>query len=371
MGAGASGRSGYTELSADTFEVKDLTRRTQLIDEQLLKDRVAARRQIKILLLGGPESGKSTVFKQMKIIHMNGFTELDIINYRYLVHSNAALGLSQLIHGCKLLGIAIDLAKNEDLQRFMSYYMKVNPSEVELAAEMGATMKRIYKSVPVQQCLKRQHEIELLDSAVYFLDALDRITSFDYAPCQQDVLRTRIATTGIHEMEFSYKMVTLRLIDVGGQKSEQRKWIHCFDNVNGVLFISCISSYNQYLHDNEETINRLKYGMTLFQRIANNKCFGKKTAIILFLNKIDIFKEKLAVVPLTTCFPDYKGKNSYESAADYIEAKFLKLFDEKEGSGKQIYSHLTNATDTKNIDRVFESCMDVVFKLSMEKVGFM
>lgn len=42
------------------------------IDEQLIKDHRASERVVKLLLLGPSESGKSTVLKQMKIIHCNG-----------------------------------------------------------------------------------------------------------------------------------------------------------------------------------------------------------------------------------------------------------------------------------------------------------
>lgn len=48
--------------------------------------------------------------------------------------------------------------------------------------------------------------------------------------------------------------------------------------------------------------------MYLFKRIVNNKAFGKKTAIILFLNKVDVFKERLAIFPLDVCFKNFKGK---------------------------------------------------------------
>ncbi len=51
------------------------------------------------------------------------------------------------------------------------------------------------------------------------------------------------------------------------------------------------------------------------------------------------------------------GKPSMEETRKYVEEAFQKISGEKE-----IYSHFTTATDTKNVDRVFESCMDIVFK---------
>ena len=42
-----------------------------------------------------------------------------------------------------------------------------------------------------------------------------------------------------------------RMIDVGGQRSERRKWIHCFENVTSVMFLVAISEYDQTLRDEE------------------------------------------------------------------------------------------------------------------------
>jgi hypothetical protein len=40
-------------------------------------------------LLGAGESGKSTVLKQMKIIHDNGFSDDDLLSKRNLIYGNA------------------------------------------------------------------------------------------------------------------------------------------------------------------------------------------------------------------------------------------------------------------------------------------
>lgn len=66
------------------------------------------------------------------------------------------------------------------------------------------------------------------------------------------------------------------------------------------------------------------------------------------------------------------GKSSYEQQANYVSDRFIAMAPHAPSDEpKPIYTHFTNATDTRNIDRVFESCIDVVFKVSMEKVGFM
>lgn len=109
----------------------------------------------------------------------------------------------------------------------------------------------------------------------------------------------------------------LRIIDVGGQRSERRKWISVFDNVNAIFFIAALSDYDQVMREDPDTVrigleyaatsfqNRLIDAMELFGQIGNNPVF-ERTHIILFLNKKDLFAEKIVHTKLTVCLPNYK-----------------------------------------------------------------
>lgn len=126
-------------------------------------------------------------------------------------------------------------------------------------------MKHLWANPGVQQCFSRSREYQLNDSAAYYLNALDRISQHDYIPTQQDVLRTRVKTTGIIETTFAFrglqfKYVTsqffpyylnlflifyiFRMFDVGGQRSERKKWIHCFEGVTAIIFCVALSGMN-------------------------------------------------------------------------------------------------------------------------------
>ena len=37
------------------------------------------------------------------------------------------------------------------------------------------------------------------------------------------------------------------MFDVGGQRSERRKWIHCFESVTSIIFCTALSEYDQVL----------------------------------------------------------------------------------------------------------------------------
>lgn len=138
-----------------------------------------------------------------------------------------------------------------------------------------------------------------------YFDSIDRIAQPNYLPTDQDVLRSRVKTTGITETTFIIGDLTYRMFDVGGQRSERKKWIHCFENVTTILFLVAISEYDQLLLE-DETVNRMQEALTLFDSICNSRWFVK-TSIILFLNKIDRFREKLPVSPMRNYFPDYEG----------------------------------------------------------------
>uniref|UniRef100_A0A914XPQ6 Uncharacterized protein n=1 Tax=Plectus sambesii TaxID=2011161 RepID=A0A914XPQ6_9BILA len=216
----------------------------------------------------------------------------------------------------------------------------------------------------VQECFARSREYQLNDSAPYYLNSLDRISQPGYVPTQDDVLRTRVKTTGIVETHFTYKDLHFKMFDVGGQRSERKKWIHCFEGVTAIIFCVAMSEYDMVLAEDEE-MNRMIESMKLFDSICNNKWFTD-TSIILFLNKKDLFEEKIRKSPLTICFPDYQGSNTYEEAAAYIQMQFENLNKRKDGQ-KEIYTHFTCATDTNNIRFVFDAVTDIIIKENLRQ----
>ena len=105
------------------------------------------------------------------------------------------------------------------------------------------------------------------------------------------------------------------MVDVGGQRSERRKWLYCFAGVNAVAFVVAISEYDQILTDDLST-NRMKESINVFQQICNHRFFID-SPMILFLNKKDVFEEKIVYSPISKCFPDYDDENKgYKEASD-------------------------------------------------------
>lgn len=343
-------------------------KKSRQIDEAIRRDGELASQEVKLLLLGAGESGKSTIVKQMKIIHESYFSREECLEYKPVVHNNTIQSLIAIIKGMNKLSISLDDPTRMDaVQYFVEAVVAAEKADgrmPELTQQLAVSMKSIWEDKGVKKCYERSNEFQLNDSASYFLDSLSRISMPNYVPTQQDVLRTRVKTTGISETKFSYKGMTFRLLDVGGQTSERSKWIHCFTNVTAIIFCVALSEYDLTLYE-DESVNRMQESLKLFESICNNKLF-MDTSIILFLNKMDLFTEKIRRSPLTVAFPEYKGKQTYEEASSYIRHKFESLNKQK-ASGKEIYTHFTCATSNSNMEFVFDAVTDVILRSNIRK----
>jgi len=237
-------------------------------------------------------------------------------------------------------------------------------------------------------CCHTGANFQVQDALKYYLSEIDRIAAPGWVPSDADILRSRVRTTGIQEETYIIDKVEFAMFDVGGQRNERKKWIHCFDQVTAVIFVAAISEYNQVLYE-DNSMNRIEEALLLFEEIANSKWF-KQTSIILFLNKRDLFAEKICEVPFRTeaRFQDFKGphvqigqghpssivgteehKQCYEAAVNYLREAFLAR--NKQQASKEIYTHVTCATDTKNVEVVFNACKDIILKSNLHGSGFM
>lgn len=349
---------------AVSTEDKIAQERSKAIDKDLRADGEKAAREVKLLLLGAGESGKSTIVKQMKIIHEKGYTQEECLQYKPVVYSNAIQSMIAIIRAMGQLKVDFGHPdRSDDAKQFFS--LAGNADEGDLSGDLAAIMKRLWKDSGVQHCVGRSREYQLNDSAEYYLNALDRISMPNYIPTEQDVLRTRVKTTGIVETHFTFKDLHFKMFDVGGQRSERKKWIHCFEGVTAIIFIVAMSEYDLTLAEDQE-MNRMMESMKLFDSICNNKWFTD-TSIILFLNKKDLFEEKIKKSELKVCFPEYTGSNTYEEAAAYIQLQFENL--NKKRDTKEIYTHFTCATDTNNVQFVFDAVTDVIIKNNLKDCG--
>lgn len=181
-----------------------------------------------------------------------------------------------------------------------------------------------------------------------------------FIPTSTDVLRARVRTNGIIETHFRVNDAIISMYDVGGQRSQRKKWVYCFEDVRAVLFVVSLSGYDMTLLEDNK-VNRLVESLNLFEQIINNRWF-KEASFVLFLNKLDLFREKImgSRRHLRLFFPDYHGPDrNIDTAALFIQNKFL---ERNRNDRRVICPHFTTATDTANVQTVFQVVMETVIK---------
>ncbi|KAL2000062.1 hypothetical protein VTN02DRAFT_3609 [Thermoascus thermophilus] len=349
--------------SAESAGDSEQKKRSQMIDRKLEEDSRRLRRECKILLLGSGESGKSTIVKQMKIIHQNGYSVEELTLYRLTVYKNLMDCVKALIGAYRQFSLEPSSQKVRDFITYLSEY-NIDPDK-PLDPKVGDAVTYLWNDPCTSAVLEHQSEFYLMDSAPYFFEEVKRIASPDYIPNEADVLRARTQTTGIYETRFTMGQLSIHMFDVGGQRSERKKWIHCFENVTSIIFCVALSEYDQPLLEANNQ-NRMMESLVLFDSVVNSRWF-MRTSIILFLNKVDLFRQKLGRSPLSKYFPDYSGGNDVNRAAKYL----LWRFNQVNRAHLNLYPHLTQATDTTNIRLVFAAVKETILQNALKDSGIL
>ncbi|KAL0479316.1 guanine nucleotide-binding protein G(q) subunit alpha [Acrasis kona] len=315
----------------------------------------------KIVFLGAGEGGKATMFKQL--MHMYGTKkcrnrhettsslidprdlEEDYVNSLYcedtrksfipIIHRNTLLAMHSLINGAiNTFNYDLDLANNPEIREALDVISvqrehAIGLEDWHLDYTAAKQISFLWSKVPaIQQTYQRRNELELeyMESAKYWFHEINRIIQPNYVPSMRDIFRVRVKTTGIVDSEIyvpikvkkkrksghvgpddnfvetQLKYKPVKIVLMGSQRNERKKWIHAFSNVSAVIFVVALSEYNQVLYEDGRT-NRLRESLLLFDEIVNSSYFTD-TPVFLFLNKQDVFLEKISTWDLSGVFPD-------------------------------------------------------------------
>jgi guanine nucleotide-binding protein subunit alpha len=145
----------------------------------------------------------------------------------------------------------------------------------------------------------------------------------------------------------------IRVFDHGGTRSERKKWIHSFEKVDVIIFHVDIASYDQLLFE-DETVNRMREALTVFDSIVNSRWFIT-TSFLLHFTKMDKLEDKIKKSPFKKYFPDFEkdGENIDDVKAD-IESRFLSLNQHPEKSIQVVYTSFIDGYEA-GARKVFDS----------------
>lgn len=368
-------------------------------EEDLLKSfNVKEPGKMKMLLLGAGECGKSTIFKQMRLLYGTKRSEEEIEMYSTIVRTNILEAIRLLIVHLRTLGLVEELDKESEgncdddvtpkkafdelaahlVDKTAGSFYCVRSSKLNDPADArGASMflkyhkiiQILWQSNTMKQVWARRAEVNVIDSHKNFLDDIPRIAAENYKATTQDILYSRVKTTEVIINRFNIEGIDFEILDVGGQKVERRKWASNFDQVNAVVFVAALSEYDQMLAEQTRT-NRMMEALDLFKMVSDSPDF-ENTPIILFLNKKDIFGEKIMYSNIADQkqFSDYTGPaKDYDAGVKYFTQRFKNtLVDGVEDS----FIHITCATDTGNMEFVLSSTKNIIVTENMNRIGFL
>jgi hypothetical protein len=345
------------------------------------------------LLLGCGESGKATLYKQMKsIFNCDTFHVEEREHYKHTIYAN-------VFH--TLYFVDVDIVSNNvilsspELHTYLneiSILVQENNSLILSAAnhytvEMHDKVKKILQCPMFQLSLKNVMEIYNVLRVPYgvsrFMKNIDRLHPTSFKPNLDDILCSRRKTTGIVQVQSKFLGTKLRVSLTGGQRNERKKWIHLYEGECSEFLLSCINflfidisvilnvvsiaEYDLLCYEDEAT-NRTLESLNCFEdiisRFSNNP---SKPLIFLVLNQVDIFEQKYFKSSPSKYFDDfsYEQYPKVEDGMQYMASKFKTIFKRYYGS-KELTIFFTNALDCNDVKEVLEGVTEVLEKQDSE-----
>jgi len=236
----------------------------------------------------------------------------------------------------------------------------------ELQSPIAEAISLLWGNNQIKKFFATHQDINLPTCSDYYFDSAIRYSEKNFRPTSDDIVRAKLKTSGIVEIGFAVRGQTFSLVDVGGQRSERRKWIHAFDGVTAVIFLVALDEYNKTLEE-DANVNRMEESLALFMEMSSSTYVGDKPFLV-FLNKCDIFKEKIKTYPLHQYRQDVPPDvgSDYEKSVDYVKQQYQRIF-----RGKEVFFFVTCAIDTTNCQRIFDAAQNIVVGASLEDAGFL
>uniref|UniRef100_A0AC34RRN6 G protein alpha subunit n=1 Tax=Panagrolaimus sp. JU765 TaxID=591449 RepID=A0AC34RRN6_9BILA len=149
-----------------TINIREQNKRNRVINQELEIDKKLQDSTIKLLLLGAGESGKSTILKQMKIIHNHGFTDIEVAAKRNMVYANVLQSVKALLDGMYKLKLPLHSERARDVAQMINKIVLANEEARPLTDEIFEGVKVLLADKGFQMAIHRNTEFYLPDSAL-------------------------------------------------------------------------------------------------------------------------------------------------------------------------------------------------------------
>eukprot|EP01126_Amoeba_proteus_P032373 TRINITY_DN3157_c0_g2_i10.p1 TRINITY_DN3157_c0_g2~~TRINITY_DN3157_c0_g2_i10.p1 ORF type:complete len:288 (+),score=47.02 TRINITY_DN3157_c0_g2_i10:82-864(+) len=220
---------------------KEEQQRHTAIQKYLKTEEKILMSELKILLLGAGDTGKTTFCKQLAFHHSSPspLIPTDRRSVLPVIRRN-------LIEGW---GIVLTWSQ-DNTKEWPPPSLQGDAKIVVTAAETNSYIFTPEIAQAIQNLCSHEDSKKIVRKVAdylnvpggagglhFFSENAMKYVNDDYEPNQDEILRIRIKTTGIIETRFVNKNHTWLVVDVGGQRNERKKWVSCFTSVDAIIFL--------------------------------------------------------------------------------------------------------------------------------------
>jgi len=327
---------------------------------------------LKILCLGVGGCGKTTFVKQMKIIHGVGWDSVELQNFVKVIRGNYINGMQDALEIGKKLGMSLQGPHSEEAAKQLS---SMRARTVDLGTDQIELLKQLWSDPAIQDVIMNHNEMLTVTHFAYFWQHLDRITQPEYAPTDEDILRARMRTAGANSCAVYIDKNYFEFFDVGGQKPERAKWEGVLQEHNFAALIYFVAADEFDVDDEEKDFDRTKMEISrfIFSEIVNSNIVPEDVPVILFLNREDLFEQRmmdpLGYTAFKETFPEYEGPQDKQKGLEYIRNFFLAVVKDRNKPTNPIKCHYTCALDRDSLVMVWRTVREFLLTQALHDIG--
>eukprot|EP01097_Dermamoeba_algensis_P009059 TRINITY_DN6248_c0_g1_i1.p1 TRINITY_DN6248_c0_g1~~TRINITY_DN6248_c0_g1_i1.p1 ORF type:complete len:354 (-),score=70.57 TRINITY_DN6248_c0_g1_i1:302-1363(-) len=278
-----------------------------------------------MLILGAPQSGKSTLLKQIKLLTV-GFSQHERVEWILDCRVDVLRSLQHLF----VISHKLDISFSSDVIDSFDNLSRLTDEELteeRMTNEHRNTIIKLCENPEIMGLVTmwREHELNesgLSDSLHYLLTHASRIFSKEFIPNDADILRTKRRKSVVQEVCFDQGKRTMRAIDLENITGNKKKWTDQFDSVDYVIYCISLSDFNMTLAESPD-VNKLRESLEEFRKEISQT--NEQRVEFVVLNKMDLFREKLEKYHFSSFISEYQGPNIAEDCAKFIEEKLRQI----------------------------------------------